>query len=160
MEKFWKHALAAAGVCAIGFFVFMSLYKEWLELSIFSKLTQDQTFILMILFLIIVFFSLLYAGFVHLKQRTKSGGDDEEWLIYQAAFLWHGISPPGIRDHFEEMTPEIQKTKTMLHDAVNAGQLKSSREVQSSNGVTRWVKKSELKKYAKLINAEPNFLKE
>lgn len=55
MEKFWKAALAAGGVCAIGAFVFLSIYKEWLTLDIFGTLTSNQTFIIMSLFLVLVF---------------------------------------------------------------------------------------------------------
>jgi len=44
MDRFWKAALGVAGLGAIGFFVFWSLYKQWLSLPIFPMLTQDQAF--------------------------------------------------------------------------------------------------------------------
>ena len=55
IEKFWKPALAIGGVSSIGAFIFYSLNKQWLTLPIFSKLTANQTFIIMLVFLSFVF---------------------------------------------------------------------------------------------------------
>ena len=57
-----KAALAVGGIAAIGAAVFYGLYKQWLTLDIFAKLSADQTFILMIVFLILVF--LIAIGFL------------------------------------------------------------------------------------------------
>lgn len=157
VEKFWNKALVLAGLSAIGFFVFFSLYNKWLELPIFSSLSQDQTFILMVIFLVLVFLALISALVFHHKHKTLDK-KQEEWMIYQVAFLWHGVSPPSIQEHFSQMTPEIKKTKGMLHEAVNTGQLKTCKEYQSPVGVIRWVDKTELQKYAKLIGESPKFL--
>ncbi len=81
-----------------------------------------------------------------------------EWKIYEAAFLWHGIEPPGVHAHFEKMTREIEETKEMLHEAVNNGQLKIVREDVFQNGITRYVSREDLKKFAKSINQKPHFL--
>ncbi|MBT3059775.1 MAG: hypothetical protein KME44_13245 [Candidatus Thiodiazotropha sp. (ex Lucina pensylvanica)] len=73
IEKFWKPALAIGGVAAIGAFVFYSLYKQWLTLDIFSQLTPDHTFIIMIVFLVLVFivaFTMLILWFLD-KGRPK-----------------------------------------------------------------------------------------
>jgi hypothetical protein len=59
MDRFWKAALGVAGIGAIGFFVFWSLYKQWLSLSIFPMLTQDQAFQLLKYFLFLTFAALL-----------------------------------------------------------------------------------------------------
>ena len=55
INKFWKPALAVGGVAAIGAFIFYALYKQWLELQIFSALTSKDTFIVMLVFLVLVF---------------------------------------------------------------------------------------------------------
>jgi type VI protein secretion system component VasK len=57
-----KAAIAVGGIATIGAAVFFGLYKQWLTLGIFAQLTADQTFILMILFLVLVF--LIAIGFL------------------------------------------------------------------------------------------------
>ncbi len=59
MDEFWEIAIATAGIGAVGAFVFFSLYKKWLTLPIFRTLTSRQTFIVMLVFLGLVFLSLL-----------------------------------------------------------------------------------------------------
>lgn len=59
MEKFWKAAVGAGGLGSVGAFVFWALYNNWLSLPIFSQLTQEQTFIVMLLFLGLTFLSLV-----------------------------------------------------------------------------------------------------
>ncbi|MCI5224973.1 MAG: hypothetical protein D3924_20475, partial [Candidatus Electrothrix sp. AR4] len=63
MEKIWEIALSIGGISAIGAFVFYSLYKSWISLPIFSKLTSDQTFEIMKIFLYLTFLALvLFLG--------------------------------------------------------------------------------------------------
>lgn len=57
--KFWQAALGIGGLGTVGAFVFYGLYSDWLKLDIFSKLTSDQTFIIMLVFLGLVFLSLI-----------------------------------------------------------------------------------------------------
>lgn len=59
MENIWKAAFAVAGLGAIAFFVFYSLYKQWLTLAIFAKLSQAQTLAVMVIFLVLSFGSLM-----------------------------------------------------------------------------------------------------
>lgn len=59
MEKFWEIAVTTAGIGAVGAFVFFILYKRWLQLQIFHTLTSRQTFAIMLVFLGLVFLSLL-----------------------------------------------------------------------------------------------------
>jgi hypothetical protein len=61
MDRFWRVALGIAGIGAIGFFVFWSLYRQWLTLPIFSILTQAQTFQLLVYFLWLTFGALVLA---------------------------------------------------------------------------------------------------
>ena len=74
MDKFWKLALGVGGLSSVGAFVFYSLYRNWLTLPIFANLSDDQTFLLMALFLIIVFLALLSLLFVYVIRRTNGEG--------------------------------------------------------------------------------------
>jgi hypothetical protein len=55
MEKAWQTALGLCGLAGVGAIVFLSLYKKWLSLDIFSKLSQRQTYKVFVLFLVLVF---------------------------------------------------------------------------------------------------------
>ena len=70
MEKFWKAAIGVAGLGAIGSFVFWSLYTNWLSIGIFSQLTAEQTFVLMIIFLLLTFAALIAALVTYLKSQA------------------------------------------------------------------------------------------
>ncbi|WP_144204428.1 hypothetical protein [Shewanella sp. KCT] len=59
MDNFFKAALGIGGLGTVGAAVFFGLYKDWLALDIFSKLSADQTFIIMLVFLGLVFLSLV-----------------------------------------------------------------------------------------------------
>jgi hypothetical protein len=72
LDKFWKPALAVAGIGAVGAFVFYSLYHKWLSLPIFSRLSPDHTFILMLVFLVFVFLGLIVMVIVWLVDRVSS----------------------------------------------------------------------------------------
>jgi hypothetical protein len=82
MDKFWQIAVSICGFGAVGAFVFWSLYNQWLRLSIFGKLTSTQTFIVMLTFLGLTFFSLISMLVVYVikpsslsnGQNTSSGG--------------------------------------------------------------------------------------
>ncbi|OHC63253.1 MAG: hypothetical protein A2040_07585 [Rhodocyclales bacterium GWA2_65_19] len=79
MDKYWKSAIAFTGLGGVGAFVFWSLYQGWLQLGIFSKLTSEQTFQIMILFLCLTFLGLIVLVLAYLKSshsRTSvdSGG--------------------------------------------------------------------------------------
>jgi len=72
MNKFWHAALGVAGLGAVGSFVFWSLYVKWLSLGIFSNLTSEQTFVLMLVFLVLTFAALIAALFVYyVQQRVR-----------------------------------------------------------------------------------------
>lgn len=95
MEKIWKPALAVGGIGAIGAFVFYGLNKEWLQLSIFARLTDQQTFYIMSLFLLLVFavsLSMIVAWvFQERGKRVPTGkpgfeaGIDEGWDFQKTA---------------------------------------------------------------------------
>ena len=71
MSGIWKAAITATGLCGVGAFVFWSLYKDWLALPIFSKMDKDQTFTIMIMFLILAFvasMTMVIAG-IYLKKK-------------------------------------------------------------------------------------------
>src|SRR5262245_197479 len=58
-DRIWEVAIGVCGLGAVGAFVFWSLYKQWLRLPIFSKLTRKDTFVLMLVFLGLSFLGLL-----------------------------------------------------------------------------------------------------
>jgi len=69
MRGFWPAALTVGGLGAVGAFVFWSLYKNWLSLPIFERLTSDQTFYLMVGFLILTFASLVSILFAYVETK-------------------------------------------------------------------------------------------
>lgn len=73
MEEIWKIAITIGGLGAIGAFVFLSLYKDWLKLQIFSKLTKKQTYNLMRIFLFLVFISLIAFLIAYFKVESING---------------------------------------------------------------------------------------
>ncbi len=89
MERLWKAAFAAGGIAAVGAFVFWSLYKQWLALPIFERLSQGQTFTVMLVFLVFTFFTLIAAFVLH--ARGKVEGDDV-FPLYEK--LRAGLSSP------------------------------------------------------------------
>lgn len=87
------------------------------------------------------------------------GQEKLEFMVYEAAFLWHDQEPPAIESHHFLMTRKIQETKEMLHAAINQGELTVTRQVLFNNGgVTRWLSKEALKKYAEKLGQRPSFL--
>ena len=72
MPEVWQVAITIAGLGAVGAFVFWSLYREWLRLPIFPKLTKQQAFRLMQIFLVLTFLALIAVlvtyAYVHSKQ--------------------------------------------------------------------------------------------
>ncbi len=70
MEKFFKAALGIGGLGTVGAAVFWSLYKEWITLDIFSQLSADQTFVIMILFLILIFMALIALVIAHIFKNV------------------------------------------------------------------------------------------
>jgi hypothetical protein len=90
MERFWKAALGVAGVGAVAFFVFYSLYKQWLKLPIFPQLTQAQAYDLMRMFLLLTFVALI-AGLVAWlwpRRRTESGDE----ALHRLEEAWKGVN--------------------------------------------------------------------
>jgi hypothetical protein len=61
--EFWQAAVGVAGMGAIASFVLWSLYKRWLDLPIFQKLTKHQQFVLFRTFMVLTFlFALASLG--------------------------------------------------------------------------------------------------
>jgi len=80
MERFWKAAVGIGGVAAIGAFVFWSLYRDWLRLPLFSQISPQQTFQLMLIFLSLTFLSLVgmlivYVWTKHLEAKRNGGSE-------------------------------------------------------------------------------------
>lgn len=82
----------------------------------------------------------------------------DEWLVYEAAFLWHGFEPPSIADHFRTMTPEVEETKQMLHTAIDEGKLAARTQMQTPSAGSRYVTRSALTAFARTLEQRPRFL--
>ncbi len=75
METLWKVAFGVGGIGAVGFFVFLMLYKGVLNLpdtGVFSQMTPTQTFALMLSFLFLTFLALVGGLYVYLKKDSDS----------------------------------------------------------------------------------------
>lgn len=91
-DRFWRTAIAVCGLGAVGAFVFWSLYKNWLSLPIFERLSQDQTFIIMITFLVLTFSALIFLGFLYLKNGSQPSTvtvNDHAFRLHDA---WEGVN--------------------------------------------------------------------
>jgi hypothetical protein len=71
LDQFFKAALGIGGLGTVGAAVFFGLYKDWLALDIFSKLSADQTFIIMLVFLGFVFLSLIVLVIAYILKGIK-----------------------------------------------------------------------------------------
>lgn len=84
MELFWKTAISLTGIFGLGAFVLYSLYRDWLRLSIFPKLTRAQAYSLFKLFLTLTFLFALstlavaaYKSYLdaHIVKREQSAAE-------------------------------------------------------------------------------------
>src|SRR3982751_404862 len=74
MSTFWKTAITICGLGAVGAFVFYSLYMKWLSLPIFSQMTSEQTFVVMLVFLGLTFLALI-GMLISYATRNRSGAN-------------------------------------------------------------------------------------
>ncbi|HEH9430545.1 hypothetical protein [Aeromonas sp.] len=65
---------AGTGLAGISSAVFLMVHAEWLKLPIFSKLSQAQTFYILILSLVLTFVFSLTLLIVHLKKSKLQSG--------------------------------------------------------------------------------------
>lgn len=91
MNKFWKAALAVGGIAAIGAFVFWSLYNKWLSLPIFSKMSSDQTFSIMIIFLILTFVAFVILAVIYLVSKNRHPGGNSNY-VFELHESWDGVN--------------------------------------------------------------------
>lgn len=71
LDSFFRAALGIGGLGTVGAAVFFGLYKDWLALDIFSKLSADQTFIIMLVFLGFVFLSLVVLVIAYILKGIR-----------------------------------------------------------------------------------------
>jgi hypothetical protein len=90
VERFWKAALGVAGLGAVAFFTFFSLYKQWLTLKIFPTLTQSQAFVLMLVFLGLTFLALLVGVIAWFRKPTRGEGGDA--ALHRLELTWAGVN--------------------------------------------------------------------
>lgn len=82
----------------------------------------------------------------------------DEFLIYEAAFLWHGQMPPPAAVHQEMITPDIAQMKSLLHMAIELEKLAATEHQSGIGGYSRYVSREELKRFAQETGIFPRFL--
>ena len=82
MNDIWKIAFSLCGIGGIGAFTFYSLYKNWLKIGIFSKLTKTQTFICMLVFLFCTFISFVLMIFSYNKTSSTNVNSKDNKDVY------------------------------------------------------------------------------
>jgi hypothetical protein len=150
MNKFWNAAVAVCGFSAVAAFVFWSLYNQWLSLPIFEKLNQQQTFVIMLVFLCLTFAALTLMLVVYLKQpQTALHAEDNSlrarFLVadaideffatfYSAAHQVTGISPEEIRKQPQKIDPHLEEIEAAIIGTKVMDRLSTSIDTLSSNG--------------------------
>lgn len=81
-ETFWKSALKATGVAAVGAFVLFGLFRSAIDVNILNLLGPQLSFALLVLFMILVFVLAMYGFRIHAQERTDviEKPEDEEQL--------------------------------------------------------------------------------
>jgi len=74
MNEIWRSAIGAAGIGGIVSVVFWLVYKEWLHLKVFQKLTENQTYNLFRLALVLTFVFAIsgISSFTYLSSNPAS----------------------------------------------------------------------------------------
>lgn len=131
MNKFWNAALAIGGLATVGAFVFWSLNKKWLSLPIFSQMTQEQTFVIMCLFLALVFFMLivLVIAYIFPKKKERAvmsspsvpqSGSVITSINQQGGQVAHSIVNNGPQDRHLEQS-QVRKLVSVFSKASSKG---------------------------------------
>lgn len=112
MEKFWELSLAIGGISAIGAFIFYSLYKKWLSLDIFSKMTQKQTFEIMKFFLSLTFAALFFfISLYAVKSNSTQEQSSTDNHLFDLQKAWEGVNEI---DCEELITPDVVKASSVM----------------------------------------------
>jgi hypothetical protein len=104
MDKFWKAALSVGGVGTVGAFVLWSLYKDWLHLPLFSQMSANQTFALMLIFLALTFASLVSMLIVHMRTRASKADSHTERDLDSKVTLLEASLDPRSQRYEEDVT--------------------------------------------------------
>lgn len=71
MQDLWKVAISVSGIGAIGAFVMWSLYRNWLKLDIFQRMTKKQQFRLFVLFMTFTFLFAIASLVVYIEAINR-----------------------------------------------------------------------------------------
>ncbi|MBY5652648.1 hypothetical protein HFO45_31210 [Rhizobium leguminosarum] len=74
MTSTWATIIGATGIGGVGCFVIWSLYKQWLALPIFRRISSTQTFVIMIIFLMLVFATAIFGIYSGLSSNLYNVG--------------------------------------------------------------------------------------
>lgn len=105
MDQFWNHAVEICGLSAVVSLVFLALFRQFLRLSVFKQMTEKQTFVLLLVSVILVFcFSL--AGFgTYIVTRENAGSAPVQTTTQEALDAFDSKEKDGLvildekRDH-------------------------------------------------------------
>lgn len=86
-----------------------------------------------------------------------------EFMVYEAAFLWYGYEPPSVELHWRLMPANVASLKEWIHDRINSGSYSASRAMQVGDGAqtwvgARWVSRETLRAMASERYEAPEFL--
>jgi hypothetical protein len=89
MQEFWKVALSMAGLSAVAAFVLWSVYKQWLRLPIFQRMTKKQQFEL---FRLVIVFTFVFSiaglatyGILQWRKSTTEADQDPMIVLVDSA---------------------------------------------------------------------------
>ena len=108
MSSTWGTVIGATGIGGVGCFVIWSLYKQWLSLPIFEKIGKIQTFVLMLVFLLLVFGVAIFAIYTGWGRGSTSEADNITIKPITDLDLYVRRSDSGIVERF----PLVQSGKS------------------------------------------------
>lgn len=105
MRDFWEIAFTVAGLGAVVSFVLWSLYKQWLSLPIFQRMTKKQQFSLFRLTIILTFVfavvGLVVYGYLERNKSTQEAGR-EPMLVLVDSFSRSSVLE-GLNSELEDI---------------------------------------------------------
>ena len=104
MDEVWKIAIGLTGLSGVAAFVFLSLYKEWINAPVLSDLTRKQKYNLRRLFLVLTFgfaiFALVTATYQ--KEQDIKGEGIAAKAFYEAEMARYELGKKLFREKLED----------------------------------------------------------
>jgi hypothetical protein len=114
MNALGEVAFGIAGVGGVAAFVLWSVYKQWLKLPIFQKMTRDQQYKLFRLFIILVFvfgiFGVAVYGYVSIargqNKEQSTNGSEPQFKDKPKEVKIRKVDPPKDKDDAPRVPPD------------------------------------------------------